>query len=69
MYKITEVREHEVLRLEFRMQNDPGPDHVGPYMTPMSSGLCPNVFEQRDNVISFRLLEDDPGEGRDLIGG
>lgn len=67
MYKIPETREHEVSCLELRMQNDP--DHVRPYESGMSFGLYHNDFEKSGDVISLRLLEDDSGEGRDLIGG
>lgn len=67
MYKIPEMREHEVSCLELRMQNDP--DHTGPNESCTSFGLYPNDFEQRGDVISLRLLEDDSGESRDLIGG
>lgn len=51
------------------MQNDPGPDHVGPSKTCVSFGLYSNDFEQRGGGISVRLLEDNSGEGRNLIGG
>ena len=34
----------------------------------MNFGLYPNDFEQGVDVISIRPLEDDSGEGRNLIG-
>lgn len=63
------MREYEVLCLEPRMQNDPGPDYVGPQKARSSSGLYPSDFEQKCDGISSGLLVDHPGEGTALIGG
>lgn len=41
------MREYEVLCLEPRMQNDPGPDYAGPQKAPSSSGLYPTVILNR----------------------